>query len=87
MRSIKKYLNKAFIVMLSTSILSLSFNMGLLEDTVFAKDDVIKLSICNWEEYIDLGDWDEEEAIYLGDDTVIYGENSMVEDFEQWYYE
>lgn len=50
-------------------------------------DDAIVLRISNWEEYIDLGDWDEEELIDLEDGTEIIGENSMVEDFEEWYYE
>ena len=44
------------------------------------------LRVCNWEEYIDLGDWDEEETIDLESGDII-GENSMVEDFEEWYYE
>ena len=46
----------------------------------------VTLRVCNWEEYIDTGDWGEEETIDLpsGD---IRGDNSMVEDFEQWYYE
>ena len=46
----------------------------------------IVLKVCNWEEYIDEGDWDEDEVIDLesGD---IFGENSLVEDFEDWYYE
>lgn len=46
----------------------------------------VTLRVCNWEEYIDLGDWDEEETIDLESGDII-GENSMVEDFEQWYYE
>ena len=47
----------------------------------------VTLRIANWEEYIDEGDWDEEEIIELDDreGTSIFGENSMVEDFEQWY--
>ncbi|MEE1113688.1 MAG: spermidine/putrescine ABC transporter substrate-binding protein, partial [Eubacterium sp.] len=48
--------------------------------------DTIKLRICNWEEYIDTGDWGEDEAIDL-DSGTIFGENSMVDDFEDWYYE
>ena len=46
----------------------------------------IKLRICNWEEYIDLGDWEEDEVIDLesGD---IFGENAMIDDFETWYEE
>ena len=38
-------------------------------------DDVIKLRVCNWEEYIDLGDWDEEERMELENGAEIFGEN------------
>lgn len=44
----------------------------------------VTLRICNWEEYIDLGEWDEEETIDLESGDV-FGENSMLEDFEKWY--
>ena len=61
---------------------------ALAPASVFAEEETeeVVLRICNWEEYIDLGDWDEEEVIDLesGD---IFGENSLVEDFEEWYYE
>lgn len=50
------------------------------------ESDAIVLRVSNWEEYMDLGDWDEEEAIELDDATII-GENSLVEDFEEWYFE
>lgn len=46
----------------------------------------VTLRVCNWEEYIDLGDWDEEETIDLESGDII-GINSMVEDFEEWYLE
>ena len=49
-------------------------------------EETITLRVCNWEEYIDLGDWDEEETIELPSGDII-GENSMVDDFEDWYYE
>lgn len=51
-----------------------------------SSSEEITLRICNWEEYIDLGDWGEDEVIDLesGD---IFGENSLIEDFEEWYYE
>lgn len=51
-----------------------------------AEEEPVTLRICNWEEYIDLGGWGEDETIDLesGD---IFGENSVVEDFEEWYYE
>ena len=47
--------------------------------------DVITLRVCNWEEYIDEGDW--EEAIDLDEETQIIGENNILNDFEDWYYE
>ena len=46
----------------------------------------VVLRVCNWEEYIDEGDWDEDEVIDL-DSGDIFGENSMIDDFEEWYYE
>ncbi len=46
----------------------------------------ITLRICNWEEYIDQGDWGEDEVIDLESGDII-GENSMVDDFEEWYYD
>ena len=49
-------------------------------------EKTVTLRICNWEEYIDQGDWDEEEVIDLESGDII-GENSMVADFEEWYYE
>ncbi|MCR5742400.1 MAG: extracellular solute-binding protein [Lachnospiraceae bacterium] len=52
-----------------------------------SEGDEVVLRISNWEEYIDLGDWDEEELIELEDGTEIIGENSLIEDFEEWYYE
>ncbi|MCR5102789.1 MAG: extracellular solute-binding protein, partial [Butyrivibrio sp.] len=54
---------------------------------VYASDsDVITLRVCNWEEYIDLGDWGDEEVIDLesGD---IFGEKPLYKEFEDWYYE
>lgn len=49
-----------------------------------ADNDTIVLRVCNWEEYIDTGDWDEPIALESGD---IMGVNSMVEDFEIWYHD
>ena len=73
--------------MLCTALL-----LGILCTALFpsfslaAKEETVTLRICNWEEYIDQGGWDEEETIDLesGD---IFGENSLVEDFEAWYEE
>ena len=63
-----------------------------------AEDETVTLRVCNWEEYIDLGGWDDgidshgnydpekDETIDLesGD---IFGENSLIHDFEDWYAE
>ena len=50
------------------------------------EEQTVTLRVCNWEEYMDQGDWDEDEVIDLESGDII-GENSMVEDFEDWYYE
>ena len=47
---------------------------------------VVTLRICNWEEYIDTGDWGEDETIDLPSGDII-GRNSMIQDFEEWYEE
>ena len=49
-----------------------------------SEEKAVTLRVCNWEEYIDLGDWDETIDLESRD---IIGENSMVEDFKEWYYE
>ena len=53
--------------------------------TEAADNDTITLRICNWEEYIDEGGWNADETIDL-ESTYIRGDNSMVDDFVQWYY-
>ena len=54
-----------------------------------AEDETVVLRVSNWEEYIDLGDWGEDEAIdianpYTGEDYIM-GVNSVVDDFTQWF--
>ncbi|MBO6197406.1 MAG: extracellular solute-binding protein [Butyrivibrio sp.] len=49
-------------------------------------DKPVVLRVCNWEEYIDQGDWDDDEVIDLESGDV-FGQNPMVKDFEDWYYE
>jgi len=73
-------------IRLCALFLSLLFVLCLYPLPARAQEDEVVLRVCSWEEYIDLGDWDEDEVIDLesGD---IFGENSMVEDFEQWYQE
>ena len=57
------------------------------DPTTVKAEDTITLRVCNWEEYIDLGGWDEDERIELDNGAEIFGENPMYEDFEDWYYE
>lgn len=57
-------------------------------NAVHAKaEDEIVLRVCNWEEYIDLGGWDEEERIELDNGVEILGVNPLYDDFEDWYFE
>lgn len=82
----KKRLNKIISYVLCLTLLIA--NMTVLTGCDNAEDeDVIVLRVSNWEEYIDEGDWDEEETIELENGTVICSETSMVEDFENWFYE
>lgn len=53
--------------------------------------DAVVLRVCSWEEYIDLGDWDDDELIDIdnpygeeGNEGVI-GVNPMVDDFTEWF--
>lgn len=52
-----------------------------------ASSDVITLRVSNWEEYIDLGGWEDDELIELEDGTEIIGVDALYEEFEDWYYE
>ena len=82
----KKRLNKIISYVLCLTLLIA--NMTVLTGCDNAEDeDVIVLRVSNWEEYIDEGDWDEEETIELENGTVICSETGMIEDFEIWFYE
>ncbi len=89
----RKSLLKRITAYTLATMLSLTFTLGsgYAKDT-YAKsnskeDEEIVLRVCNWEEYIDLGGWGEDELIELEDGTEILGENALYEDFETWYYE
>lgn len=71
---------------MAVGILSPASVSAASRDQAGDKVPEVTLRICNWEEYIDLGDWDEEETIDLESGDIL-GENSMIKDFEQWYYE
>ena len=72
-----------------SALASAAFFMSLISPvSAAAKEDApeVTLRICNWEEYIDLGGWDEDEVIDL-ESGGIRGDSSVIEDFEEWYYE
>ena len=73
---------------ITSLLLAVVLSVSIISDNAYANDESeeIVLRVSNWEEYIDLGDWDEEELIDL-DSTSILGKQSIVEDFEDWYYE
>ena len=72
---------------LGVALIALPAACAFLGQTVYASEEPIVLRICNWEEYIDLGEWDEDEAIELDNGTTILGERPLYEDFEDWYQE
>ncbi len=80
----KNVVRKMLLVLLVVALLLPSIPAAFAEEEETPKKVVLR--VCNWEEYIDEGDWDEEETIDLDSGDII-GENSMVEDFEEWYYE
>lgn len=73
-------------LMLSTVLGSVCLAQAMLPLTAEAAEKEVVLRVCNWEEYYDLGDWDEEETIDLDSGDII-GENAMIDDFEAWYEE
>ena len=73
----------------TAAVLALVFTLGSMAAApapVYADDNVTVIRVANWEEYIDLGDWDDDELIELESGDV-FGERSMIDDFEDWYYE
>ena len=74
----------ALMIVSCTAAVTGVFNTNRL--TAVAADDTIILRVCNWEEYIDTGDWSDDDIIDLESGS-IKGENSIITDFENWYYE
>lgn len=74
------------------SLLILIMSLGLTgcgssEEGDADNEEVITLRVSNWEEYMDEGEWAEDELIELDNGVSIIGVNSMIDDFETWYYE
>lgn len=59
----------------------------LLAGCASSDGDEVILRVCNWEEFIDEGNWDDDEAIDIDGHEVIMGEEPMYKEFEDWYYE
>lgn len=80
-----RMLRKCASVILSTAfaVTALAGTAQMCLTQAQAADDTITLRVCNWEEYIDEGGWDETIDLESGD---IKGENPIVKDFEDWYY-
>lgn len=78
-------MKKSILLFLVTFLLGSFFLFGCGKSDS-EDEDVIVLRVANWEEYIDLGDWDEEELIDLDNGEEIIGENSLIDDFETWFY-
>ncbi|MCR4998263.1 MAG: extracellular solute-binding protein [Lachnospiraceae bacterium] len=76
---------RLFALLLAACALTTLVGCGQTKERAASGELVLRVANC--EEYIDLGDWDEDEAIELEDGTVIFGENSLVDDFETWYEE
>lgn len=83
MKGMKKKMKRKVICCMILMIFAASILCGCSKED----QDTIILRVNNVEEYIDLGGWSSEEAITLDDGTVIMGENSLVEDYEEWFYE
>lgn len=78
-------------------IMSLAAVCGVLGATVIPlsacakSEDVLTLRVANWEEYIDLGDWGEDELIDIENpyaenpEDGIIGRNSIIDDFTEWF--
>lgn len=66
---------------------SLGFPVSTKPVLASNEKDVVTLRVCNWEEYMDLGDWEREEQIDLDNGVSIIGEQTVYEDFEDWYFE
>ncbi len=54
-------------------------------------EKTVTLRVCSWEEYIDLGGWEEDERIDVEnpftEQDSIFGENAVYDDFTDWFYE
>ncbi len=83
MQAVKKIGSMALGAAASGAVAACCFCGGV----VCAREAPVTLRVCSWEEYIDLGEWDEEDTIELENGNVIFGERPLYEEFEDWYRE
>ena len=76
-----KKLPKIFCSLSAAAVLSVS---ALPLSACSKTNDELVLRVSNWEEYIDLGGWDNDEVIDLESGNII-GVNSMIDDFTAWF--
>lgn len=76
-----------FVLVLGAGMLAPGVTAQAAQPQKDESGDVTVLRVCSWEEYIDLGGWEEDEHIVLDNGADIFGENPMYEDFEDWYFE
>ena len=77
-----RYLNKIISCILISIIVCMPLMSGCADSS-----EVTVLRVANWEEYIDMGDWDEDEIIELEDGSTVFGEKDLMSEFEDWYYD
>ncbi len=70
-----------------TAVLGAALAAGALTGCESSGSDTIVLRVSNWEEYIDLGGWDQEDLIDLEDGTKILGKENLTREFEAWFFE
>ncbi|MGN0805652.1 MAG: extracellular solute-binding protein [Candidatus Coproplasma sp.] len=82
----KKYFKKTLSVLAASTVALSAFSFAACAN----QEDTLTLRVSNWEEYIDLGDWDDDELIdidnpYDPDLGGVIGVNSIIDDFTEWF--
>ncbi|MBE7088322.1 MAG: extracellular solute-binding protein [Clostridiales bacterium] len=83
-----KKLNRIFSVAVASVLLCAPLSLTACSTT--ENEDTVVLRVANWEEYIDLGGWDEEELIdidnpYNQELGGVFGENALIDDYVEWF--
>ncbi|MDE6355864.1 MAG: extracellular solute-binding protein [Clostridia bacterium] len=82
---------KKFFAVLAAALSACMFLLPLT--ACGGSNETVVLRVCSWEEYIDLGKWDEEDRIeidnpYAADgEEGVFGVNSVEDDFTKWFNE